>query len=83
LFAALATSVLVGSYFAAVVRSYRRGLYLGGVIAVIYGLLYLLLRAEDYAMLIGSISAFVLLAVVMFATRDVDWSRGSISEQSD
>lgn len=83
LFAALATSILVGTYFAAVVRSHRRRLYLGSVIAVIYGLLYLLLRVEDYAMLIGSISAFALLAVVMFATRDVDWSRGSISEQSD
>ncbi len=83
LFAALATGALVGSYFGSVTQSVRRGLYLGGVIAVIYGLLYLLLRVEDYAMLIGSLSAFVLLAVVMFATRDVDWSQGSIAEKDE
>ena len=80
LFAALPTSILVGTCFAVVVRSHCRRLYLGGVIAVIYGLLCLLLRVEVYAMLIGSILAFALLAVVMFATPDVDWSRGSISE---
>ena len=75
--AAAATCTLVGSYFGTVVGSMRRGLALFGILAVIYGLLYLLLRIEDYAMLIGSIAAFVLLAIVMFATRDVDWSRGS------
>ena len=75
--AAAATSTLVGSYFGTVVRSTTRGLALGGILAVIYGLLYLLLRVEDYAMLIGSLAAFILLAIVMFATRDVDWSRAS------
>lgn len=77
--AATATSALVGSYFGTVVGSLRRGLSLTAVLALIYGLLYLLLRVEDYAMLIGSLAAFALLAVVMFATRDVDWSRGSDS----
>ncbi len=77
LLAAVATSTLVGTYFGTVVRSLRRGLVLAAILAVIYALLYLLLRIEDYALLIGSIAAFALLAVVMFATRDVDWSRGA------
>ncbi|MGI9426010.1 MAG: cell envelope integrity protein CreD [Hyphomicrobiaceae bacterium] len=80
--AATATSILVGSYFGTVVRSLSRGLSLTGVLAVIYGLLYLLLRVEDYAMLIGSIAAFTLLAIVMFATRDVDWSQSADQEKA-
>ena len=74
--AAAATSILVGSYVGVVMSSPPRGLALTGTIGLIYGLLYLLLRIEDYAMLIGSLAAFSLLAIVMFATRNVDWSRG-------
>jgi inner membrane protein len=74
--ASAATSTLIGAYIATVTHSRAKGLQIFGIIAVIYGLLYLLLRVEDYALLIGSIAAFVMLAIVMFATRNVDWSRG-------
>ena len=81
--AAAATSLLVGAYIATATRSVAKGGQIFGVIALIYGLLYLLLRVEDYAMLIGSLSAFALLATVMFATRNVDWAQGSSVEQQD
>jgi inner membrane protein involved in colicin E2 resistance len=42
----------------------------------IYAVLYLLLRVEDYALLIGSLAAFAMLAAVMFATSSIDWSQG-------
>jgi len=81
--AAAATSLLVGAYIATVTKSAAKGGQIFGVIAIIYGLLYLLLRVEDYAMLIGSLAAFALLATVMFATRNVDWARGSQIEHED
>jgi inner membrane protein len=43
---------------------------------VVYALLYLLLRLEDYALLAGSVAAFLLLAVTMFATLRVNWWGG-------
>ncbi len=70
----LATSILIGSYAASALKSRIRGFSLFAIMAVIYALLYLLLRVEDYAMLIGSIAAFTLLAIVMFTTRNIDWS---------
>jgi inner membrane protein len=75
--AAAATSLLVASYVGTITGSTTRGAQIFAVIATIYGLLYLLLRVEDYALLIGSVAAFALLAAIMFATRNVDWSRGS------
>jgi inner membrane protein len=39
----------------------------------VYGILYLLLQAEDYSLLGGSLFLFGLLAAVMLATRRVDW----------
>ena len=39
-----------------------------------YGLLYLILRVENYALLAGAILGFLTLAVVMFSTLRVEWS---------
>ena len=38
-----------------------------------YGLLYGLLSAEDYALLMGSLLLFGLLGVFMVLTRKLDW----------
>lgn len=81
--ASLATSVLIGLYTSSALSSPRKGLVLGFLIAIIYTLLYLLLRVEDYALLIGSLAGFFMLASVMYMTRNVDWSGYTIIKDSD
>lgn len=44
-----------------------------GVLAILYGYLYILMQLQDYALLIGSLGLFVILALVMFLTRNIDW----------
>ena len=46
---------------------------------MLYGMLYLILRSEDNALLMGSLLIFAVLAFVMLLTRDLDWYR--VSEQ--
>ncbi len=73
--AAAAIAIMIGAYGSVALRSARRGVSLGAGIAGLYGFLYVVLVAEDYALLLGSIGLFVLLAAVMIATRRVDWER--------
>jgi len=40
---------------------------------LLYGFLFVLLQLQDYALLIGSTGLFVILAVVMYLTRWVNW----------
>ncbi len=40
---------------------------------MVYGSLYVILQSEDYALLLGSILLFILLAAAMFLTRNIDW----------
>ncbi len=35
--------------------------------------LYITLRQQDYALLTGAIALFIVLAIVMYVTRKVDW----------
>ena len=62
-------------YVAHVFRNTAAGLAFGAVLAALYGALYMLLRADDYALLAGSLLLFGLLAGLMFATRRVAWYR--------
>lgn len=71
--AAVACVALLGVYLAAVLKSALRGLGFAAALAALYGMLYGLLRAEDYALLMGSLLVFGLLAGVMLLTRKLDW----------
>lgn len=74
LIAAGATGGILSLYVARVQKSGVEGLIMLTVFAVLYGLLYLILRLEDYALLAGAILGFLTLAVVMFSTLRVEWS---------
>lgn len=64
---------LQGGYCMAILRSARRAAVISAFIGLLYGYLYTLLIKQDYALLAGSIGLFLLLAVVMFLTRKIDW----------
>jgi inner membrane protein len=43
------------------------------IFAPLYGLIYLLLRLEDNALLVGALASFAAIAVAMYFTRRIDW----------
>lgn len=71
--ASVATVALITAYGAALLRSALRVAGLAGVLGMLYGYLYVLLQLEDWALLMGSIGLFLILALVMYTTRTVDW----------
>jgi inner membrane protein len=71
--AASSCVALLGYYIGHVLHSFRRGLGFAVSLASLYGMLYVLLRSEDHALLLGSILVFAALAATMVATRRVDW----------
>jgi inner membrane protein len=73
LIAALAVTVMMTLYSRSLLPSWRKSWYMGLVVTVSYVLLYAVLNAESYALLIGSVGAFVIIALVMFLTRKLDW----------
>lgn len=65
---------LLAAYSAAVLKSWKRGKFVGALLIGLYALLFVLLNLEAWSLLIGSVLLFVALAGVMYATRNVDWS---------
>jgi inner membrane protein len=54
------------------------------VFSLLYVFIYLLLRLEDNALLVGAVASFLAVAAVMYFTRNIDWytSVTSDSEQA-
>lgn len=75
---ALASAAIVGlivHYASAVLGSRVRATLVGLGLALLYGFHYVVLRNEDYALLLGSLLLFGTLATVMVTTRRIDWSK--------
>ncbi len=71
--AAVAISILISAYARSILMSARWALILLACLGSLYGYLYVLLRLEDFALLLGAAGLFVALALVMRLTRDLDW----------
>lgn len=72
--ASVATVLLIGGYARSVLRSGVFALFILLTLSALYSYLYVLLRLEDVALLMGAIGLFIILAIVMFVTRRLDWA---------
>ena len=45
----------------------------GAVFGLVYGLLYVLMKVEDFALMIGALISFIAIAATMYFTKDMDW----------
>lgn len=60
-------------YLSGVLQSWLRAAGFATMLTALYGVLYLLLKSENNALLMGSLLLFGILAVIMWVTRKVDW----------
>ena len=71
--AAASLVLLLGIYVAGALRSRARGAAVAAGMTAVYGVLYVLVLSEDYALLLGAIVLYAALATVMLVTRRIDW----------
>ena len=72
---AAATGVvgLITAYSKAALAGLKPAAGVCGVLVTLYGFLFVTLRLQDYALLVGALGVFGALAVFMMVTRQVDW----------
>ena len=69
--AALATLMI--ALTAAKPSAASAGALVAAGLVLVYAFLFVILRLQDYALLVGTLGLFLLLGVVMFVTRNIDW----------
>ncbi|MDX1920597.1 MAG: cell envelope integrity protein CreD [Candidatus Caenarcaniphilales bacterium] len=73
--ASLANVGLITFYTKEITRKEKPNLYLYmlGVLLFLYSFLYVLLQLQDMSLLFGSVGLFIILGVIMYATKNIDW----------
>jgi inner membrane protein len=72
--ATIVTAAMNGLYVASALSSKIRGLIMGALLLCLYGLLFSLLRMEDFSLAVGTGLVVVLMGVLMFVTRKLPQS---------
>lgn len=73
LISALATITLVALYARTIFKSLRLTGVLTGILFIIYIFIFTIIQLEDYSLLFGSVGLFLVLALVMYISRKIDW----------
>jgi inner membrane protein len=72
--AASACLPLIAFYLRHPLGTFLRATLLTSVLAALYGALFVILKSEDHALLLGSGLVFFVLALAMILTRKLDWA---------
>ncbi|NOX47950.1 MAG: cell envelope integrity protein CreD [Chlorobi bacterium] len=64
---------LITSYSQSIFKKTRLTLIMGGALSFLYIFLFVVLQLQDYALLLGSIGLFIILAIIMYLSRKIDW----------
>jgi inner membrane protein len=65
--------LMIALYSISVFKKLKLSSILFSVLAAIYGFLFVTLQLEDYALIMGSIGLSLILAITMYATRNINW----------
>lgn len=78
----IAITTLIGYYAMNVLQNRKKGMITGIYYMFLYAFLYIILASEDQALLLGSITFFVILSMVMHFTRKINWYQFGLNAQS-
>lgn len=74
LISAAASGIVISLYVTSLTAKFKFGAEMCGVFILMYGYLFFSLKSEDYALLIGSVFIFIIIALFMYFTRKIDWN---------
>jgi inner membrane protein len=73
LIASAATISLVTWYAGAHFKAWKPALILFAALFILYAFIFVLIRLEDTALLIGSVGLFIILAIAMYFSKRINW----------
>jgi len=81
LISAILTLLLIVGYVKAILKSNQLTFLIGGILTILYAFIFVIIQLQDYALLIGSIGIFLILALVMYFSRKIDWYNLNMEEK--
>lgn len=65
--------LLVTAYSASIFKQFKPGLVVCLSLTALYSFLYVIVQLQDYSLLLGATGLLVIMAIVMYLSRKIDW----------
>ncbi|WP_179317485.1 cell envelope integrity protein CreD [Winogradskyella undariae] len=76
LIAGVSVILLITLYSKSMLKNFKFSALIGLSLTALYAFIYVIIQLENYALLVGSVGLFLILAIVMFVSRKIDWNNG-------
>jgi len=75
LIASVATVALIATFIASLLKNKLAALLFSLILSVFYIFIFVIIQLEDFALMIGSIALFIIVALLMYFSRKINWDR--------
>ncbi|MGX7666080.1 cell envelope integrity protein CreD [Flavobacterium pedocola] len=77
LIASVAVIGMIVLYSVSILKTKKFPVFIGLALAALYSFIYVIIQLENYALLVGSIGLFIILGLVMYFSRKIDWNNSN------
>jgi inner membrane protein len=74
LIAGISVIVMITLYSKSILKYWKFPFFIGSTLTALYSFIYVIIQLENYALLVGSIGLFLILGIVMYVSRKIDWN---------
>ncbi|MCB0447417.1 MAG: cell envelope integrity protein CreD [Gelidibacter sp.] len=66
--------VLITLYSKSILKTFKFPLFIGVSLSALYTFIFVIIQLENYALLVGSLGLFIILSIIMYTSRKIDWN---------
>jgi len=74
--ASISVISLITLYSKSILKTFKFPAFIGIALSTLYAFIFIIIQLENYALIVGSIGLFIILSVVMYSSRKIDWQNG-------
>ena len=75
LIASVSTIALVSVFIASLLKNKMAALLFAFILSVFYAFIFVIIQLEDFALIIGSIALFIVVGILMYFSRKINWDK--------
>ncbi|WP_295718185.1 cell envelope integrity protein CreD [Mucilaginibacter sp.] len=75
LVASVSTIILTATFIASILKNKMAAILFAFILAVLYTFIFVIIQLEDLALMVGSIALFIIVGILMFFLRKINWDR--------
>ena len=79
--ASLMTIALLTLYLGGILKIWKTAITIGALLSLLYIYIFILIQMEIYALLVGSIGLFIILAIIMYCSQKINWDEPKIKNR--